>query len=234
MNDDFVSEWAAFSHFLMHRNRYFCRMPIVDKIISYAQNEENIEYLSTTSETFRARIIPRMDNGLFRLTTSIRINKSNLNPISKTDDFLNDFCEKFKSKFDDSDKIRINNMQKGYFGYDEKDSSAPPAYLVKSHGRANPDYISYLYLAEDAKTAISEIKPNSEDWISVGLFHPVKELKMARLYCNKDDTRKLPLTDNEELALQLSVVYSSVVRSTDFFRILCNAICFGTNQNDGV
>jgi len=45
-------------------------------------------------------------------------------------------------------------------------------------GRANPKGIAYLYVADNKKTAMSEVRPSLGVSISVGKFKPTKELKI--------------------------------------------------------
>lgn len=214
-NDDFIIEWQEFSQYLLHKNRYFCLLPIVKKISSYVKN--NIVSIPTTTDVFRARIL-RTEGITMNFIAEISLNEWMPNSINRTDNFVDKFCKMFENKFDDNNTKKIKDIKNGFYGYNAVDSSAPPEESVKSHGRANPDFISYLYLSEDAKTAISEIRPNTDDWISVALFRPIKELKIARLYCNRDVECKEPLSENEVLALNLSCVYSSVAnKPSDYY-----------------
>lgn len=214
-NDNFILDWHYFSQYLLHKNRYFCVLPIVKKIVNYVN--ENIETISTKTDMFRARIIGD-DMLTADFFAEIVLNESKTCPVNKTKDFVQQFCNRFKNGKDEPTKKRINDIQNGFYGYDKNNSSAPPEDSIKSHGRANPDYISYLYLAADSKTAISEIRPNPDDRISVALFRANKQLKLARLYCNRNKECTEPLTNNEKMGLQLSCVYSSVAnKSSDYY-----------------
>jgi RES domain len=53
--------------------------------------------------------------------------------------------------------------------HEKKDMGAPPAASATA-GRANPAGIPYLYVASDAETAVSELRPHVGDWLSVGTF----------------------------------------------------------------
>ncbi|WP_445620182.1 RES domain-containing protein [Kushneria sp. Sum13] len=64
--------------------------------------------------------------------------------------------------------------------------SCPPKEKVTG-GRANPVGIPYLYLAENIKTCISEVRPNNTSKISVSKFKPVSELSVLDL----TDPRKM-------------------------------------------
>lgn len=53
-----------------------------------------------------------------------------------------------------------------------------PIQYAASEGRANPKGISYLYLATDKETAMSEVRPWIGSDISVGQFKTTKELRV--------------------------------------------------------
>lgn len=57
---------------------------------------------------------------------------------------------------------------------------APPTMLVTA-GRANPIGISYLYLAENEKTCIAEVRPSNGCMVSVATFSLKENLKLLDL-----------------------------------------------------
>ncbi|HCE5725382.1 TPA: RES family NAD+ phosphorylase [Pseudomonas aeruginosa] len=57
---------------------------------------------------------------------------------------------------------------------------APPKDKA-THGRANPAGISYLYMASDSATAISEIRPHTGERVTVAEFQIVEPVKLADL-----------------------------------------------------
>ena len=57
----------------------------------------------------------------------------------------------------------------GKEGFPIEKMGNPPSNLTKS-GRANPEGISYLYLANDIKTTLYEVRANLLDLLSVGTF----------------------------------------------------------------
>lgn len=62
-------------------------------------------------------------------------------------------------------------------GFSEKEMGAPPLGKAAG-GRANPMGISYLYLASDSKTAISEIRAGALDYITVAKFELLKDINI--------------------------------------------------------
>lgn len=63
---------------------------------------------------------------------------------------------------------------------DIKYMRAPPANIV-TPGRANPAGISYLYLAEDEKTCIAEVRPSNGSLVNIATFNLNKELDLLDL-----------------------------------------------------
>jgi len=72
---------------------------------------------------------------------------------------------------------KIFRKKKRFWGYGAEQSDAPPKEIT-SGGRANPRNISYLYIAEDVKTAILEVRPNVMQEVSVATIKITKDLKL--------------------------------------------------------
>ena len=64
--------------------------------------------------------------------------------------------------------------------YAIEDMGMPPKELV-SNGRANPKGISYLYIASDVKTAVSEVRPFVGDTVTVVQFEVMEPLALVDL-----------------------------------------------------
>lgn len=70
----------------------------------------------------------------------------------------------------------------GAFQFGESPFDAPrmlPRRDRAPEGRLNPKGIPYLYLADSAETAVSEVRPSTEQRITLGEFQPVRELRIA-------------------------------------------------------
>ncbi|MCQ4313912.1 RES domain-containing protein [Pseudomonas stutzeri] len=82
------------------------------------------------------------------------------------------------------------------------DKMGPPPKDKATHGRANPAGISYLYMASDLTTAISEIRPHTGELVTVAEFELIEELKLVDL----QNPRKLVtpfICENESDIVQL-------------------------------
>lgn len=90
----------------------------------------------------------------------------------------------FRARVHD-DKLTIDMMR------------APPAIVVTS-GRANPIGISYLYLAENEKTCIAEVRPSNGCTVSVATFNLKSTLSILDL-TNPRKRASFLLQDSENL-----------------------------------
>lgn len=78
-----------------------------------------------------------------------------------------------------SDYIFEKSSTKDYFTpYQNEEIGAPPI-LIASAGRVNRPGVSYLYLASDINTAISEIRPHPGEKVSLGEFIAKNDLTIA-------------------------------------------------------
>ncbi len=62
----------------------------------------------------------------------------------------------------------------------DKDIGLPPRNIL-SLGRVNPYGINYLYLAIDIETAISEVRPKINDYVTVGSFKVKRNINVVEL-----------------------------------------------------
>lgn len=67
--------------------------------------------------------------------------------------------------------------EQSFWGYDEKNSDAPPPGYP-SPGRINPAGISYLYVAEDVRTAVLEVRPVPTQLVSVAQVELTEDIKV--------------------------------------------------------
>lgn len=82
----------------------------------------------------------------------------------------------------------------------ENEMNKPPQGKT-ANGRANPLGISYLYVASDPDTAISEIRPHKGEKVTVAEFKVVQDLELADLRDPKESISPFQLNDDNELEL---------------------------------
>jgi len=71
-------------------------------------------------------------------------------------------------------------------GFPKEQMGNPPPSKAKP-GRANPLGISYLYLADDIKTAIAEVRAIQFDYVSIGKFRLKEDIEIINLRGNTYD-----------------------------------------------
>lgn len=219
---DFVFDWYELKNELICKNRYFPKnkllknikplfqqivvdIPVAKDVTFYRAREKDMMHLSykrqkdVTDLSCEDELI---DHWLYNFLQEDLGNTTTCALIKR-----------LKEKYPNS--LRIKSMENGFYGYDEENSGAPVIPNTIQHGRANPEMISYLYLAEDPETAIAEISPIPSMWISVGLFKITQALKLIDLsgrYVSKCSS------DYKELFSQMSQTFSLVAKNkSDYY-----------------
>jgi len=83
----------------------------------------------------------------------------------------------------------------------EKEKMGKPPYKKASQGRANPIGISYLYIASNIETAISEIRPHKGETVTIGKIELPTNFRLFDLRSAKNHLSPFEFSDNvlEEL-----------------------------------
>lgn len=68
----------------------------------------------------------------------------------------------------------------GIMGYPKEKMGSPPSGKRKS-GRVNPEGIGVLYLTSDEATALREVRASAFDFVTVGKFRLLKEIKVVNI-----------------------------------------------------
>lgn len=71
-------------------------------------------------------------------------------------------------------------LRRRFKGFNRKDSDMPPQGKA-TEGRVNPEKISYLYVSEDPKTSIYEVRPIIGQYVSVAQIKVYEDLKIYDL-----------------------------------------------------
>lgn len=97
-----------------------------------------------------------------------------------------------------------------------------PLLNMSTEGRINPKGISYLYIASDKETAMSEVRPWLNSYISVGQFIILKDLRLIDCSFNfKKDFRIYPFNEptpkkrKEAVWLDIDNAFSKPVNPSD-------------------
>lgn len=84
------------------------------------------------------------------------------------------------------DQCGEEDNSKKFWGFPKEACGAPPSSKCLKAGRCNPIGLSLLYLANDHKTAIEEISPRVDEYISVAEFSPIRDLRIFNLSANNN------------------------------------------------
>lgn len=76
-----------------------------------------------------------------------------------------------------------------------------PPLELSTHGRANPTGIPYLYLASDADTAISEIRPHTGETVCVAEFHILGGPRVVDLCDPKKTVSPFSIGDESQISM---------------------------------
>lgn len=182
-------QWEDFEEGIKYNNRYFPKSELLDEIrriqnyavceikqgdTFYRARSYNTPYEYCKGELEQiAHIImkhyPNVGKG------DSLLSMSNMSDILAMLTALS-FSEKdTKPLTDEIEKIISNKKQ--FWGYGEEESDAPPKDKTPA-GRANPQNISYLYIAGDIKTAMMEVRPNFSQDISIATIKILKNLRL--------------------------------------------------------
>lgn len=157
---------------------------LIDDIDYYEETLNNTVRLKFHKSEIEKVIIKPLSSSWDKFSEEIKsVNRFHL--INELD------LEKFKSLFKHFEK-RISKQEQFYRarissdrkGHPLEKMGNPPAHLAKA-GRANPEGISYLYLANEVKTTLYETRSSLFDYVSVGTFkikeEVNKDLKVVNL-----------------------------------------------------
>ncbi|NEW05940.1 RES family NAD+ phosphorylase [Paenibacillus sp. SYP-B3998] len=107
-----------------------------------------------------------------------------------------DFFKHFLSEYEQSclemttEKVFLRGRINGKEAYEDKDLFAPPQDKANA-GRLNPKGISFLYVAEEEKTVVSELRPWIGAEITIATCEVLRELKLISLVPNSSDADTL-------------------------------------------
>lgn len=211
-------KWKEFEHEIKYKNRFFPKCDLLDNLL---QRKEQLEMVVKPGTIlYRARLFP---------TSFLEIQKepkrellkllSTDNPELDQQADIESYIEYFlpflmnDPKFIDKFK-QIFQKKKRFWGYGRKDSDATPIEKTTNY-RASPKNISYLYTAEDVKTAIMEVRPHRGQYVSVATVKVKKPLIVCNFF----------IQDNEIFDDLLSKAFSNPNFGNDLDYIPTQFIC---------
>lgn len=206
------SHWEEFAQDIIYKNRFSSDSVVVKELIKQAEHVTHIVPQGTTF--FRAR---RYEESPYKQFFAQWMRKNgvsdeemenelkDMQPVTKMffNTFFSESCylsdDGFPSTITYTPKDAVKAWKAQVFkGFGAKDSGAPNHDRIKG-GRANPDYIRYLYLAEDTDTACYEIRPIIGQYISVATFKSLKQLKLYDLTSQQPNRFENPVYEAPSL-----------------------------------
>jgi len=90
------------------------------------------------------------------------------------------FLDMFKKTYPTGTQMYRARVSANKNGFKENDMGAPP-HGGRIVGRINPEGIGVLYLASDELTVLNEVRASAFDFITIGTFQAVRDIKVADL-----------------------------------------------------
>lgn len=152
--------WYSFKEAIFYENRFFVKHQLLDILRNYISN--NILNIESGQIYYRARII----------------DDSSINEHMVYKCFGASEGERLNTEYFD----KSNSFK----GLTKEASFVPPKGIKISGGRANPQYIRYLYVAESPTTAIFEVRPFIFDAVNIAQIRVNEFLKIANIAVDID------------------------------------------------
>ena len=181
-------EWDEFKSELIYKNRFTVSHKVVDVIQRFAANQTKM--IDKGQLLYRARIYEQDPLKEFLDEAYKAIVEDNGEIAAYSDTFKDYYNTKIIAVLNEIKNktnigFRIENLykkwkRKKFKGYSTKESGKPPADMA-SPGRINPEKICYLYLSEDADTAVYEVRPLIGQYVSIATFTTKDEMKLYDL-----------------------------------------------------
>ncbi len=172
---------------LSQKNRFFPDGKVL-KLVDGLVNAPH-KILKKGTKIFRARIIDKYHERQYFNSLENDINRMISNHIPDFDIkngnyalmTLSEYMQKNKINYifnaEEQKIIRNKYGVKGWWGYNEMESDAPPQN-VAGEGRINPRGISYLYTSSNKKTAALEVRPVISQYVSIAEIEVKSDLKL--------------------------------------------------------
>ena len=209
---DIEIQWKLFAQDLKEKSRFFPNNPFIDRIKEYS--EFAILEIPAGTMFYRARLYRHYSEfGQKQISDLKKLLQDMLSDEAISDDDMATeggttlFQAKLQAQLQTDTKVyekyqrEYSDIMKSggpFWGYDQAGSDAPPSSIAKA-GRANPQYISYLYMANDIDTAISELRTISGQPISVATIRIKQNLKIFNLDSNREHTDQYDFLNQYEL-----------------------------------
>lgn len=165
---------------IINRDRFFITHELLDLIKKHS--DRNTITIEKNGILFRARIC---DNSFIKSNFSVFNYKNYTFDYSQPMALYDSFSGKQIATFNDIAEIKkpVSDIKENriFYGYGKDESFVPPNNDIVGNGRANPQYIKYLYVALDPYTAMIEVRPILESYVSIAQIEVLEDLKIMDL-----------------------------------------------------
>ena len=147
--------WYSFKESVFYQSRFFLRHKLLDILSEYI--DANVLKIESGQIYYRARIIDDgsiNDHMIYKCYGAPEGEKLNIKYVGKANPFK---------------------------GLTKEASFVPPKGVKVSAGRANPQYIKYLYVSESPTTSMFEVRPFIFDAINIAQIRVNEPLKIANI-----------------------------------------------------
>lgn len=166
--------WYSFKESVFYKSRFFLKHKLLDILSEYIDG--NILIIESGHIYYRARIID--------------------------DSSINDHMVYKCFGAPDGERLNISYASKAnpFKGLTKEASFVPPKGVKVSAGRANPQYIKYLYVSESPTTSMFEVRPFIFDAINIAQIRVNEPLKIANIAVDID------LSSNKDATMEMYVM----------------------------
>ncbi|KRE45819.1 RES family NAD+ phosphorylase [Paenibacillus sp. Soil522] len=145
--------WGSFKDEVLYKNRFIISHEVLDYITNLSENHKTI--IESERVLYRARLFDGDVSAVRHLNDLAKNDENNSGNSSFTLEHAF-FLQHYNLKRDP-----------GFWGYNKQESFIPLKNDFINDGRANPAFIKYLYTAEDAYTAMVEVRPYLKSVVSI-------------------------------------------------------------------
>lgn len=215
---NFDFEWNKLREILKKNDNFNAEELMYIKIVKKVLNN-NFEIIRKSDVLYRAR---KMKAEKFSFDREVVLNYLEYCVANGDNPEILKKVNSFRNKEGGVYNTRIDEINSGFLGYNKKDSSAPQSNQVTKPGRANRIKQSCLYLSKDKETCINEVDPKIDNWVSIGIFKALKDLRIVKIVCDESTFQKYQGDEYlkvKELLVCLSSAFSLPVENEDDYII---------------
>lgn len=202
-------EWTNFENDIKYNSRYFPQSELLDRIKELSK--QAALNLDVGQKLYRARLFTSSYMGYSKTDRKAVFNiLRKYYPGFKDEQLIESIYNYLR--IDGYRNLRTEckkelaeffSKRKRFWGYNAQESGAPPKGSA-SFGRANAQGISNLYLSDNVKTAISEVRPHVESNVSVATFR-IDDPLMLYDFCSPKASNKV---ENSFMLDKISKLFS--------------------------